>query len=249
MELDHEILRLEMGLEFCIEIPAEEWSQLVTVNDVLQFLERQEGGSPDWLPLLTSSTVPGQALFLWLRRNFPATALPLRRRIRPSDRLDDLFPRERRINRWLLWQQRSQLAFPELSPLPTDRWKNAVPALGGLAMLIGCGLTFLATPSSLGDWDIPAYLLLAAAGIVVVLCPPVRNQFQFPARLQTVRDLVVTLLPQLRKSDGNWGSPFDREVAFARLQALLARLWDVAPSEIPIDSRLVATSNYSQTQP
>lgn len=246
---DSEILRLETGLEFCVEIPAEEWSQLVTVSDVLAFLERQEGGSPDWLPLLTSSTVPGQALFLWLRRNFPATALPARRRVRPSDRLDDLFPCERRINRWLLWQQRSQLAFPELSPLPTDRWKSAVPALGGLAILIGCGLTFLATPSSLGDWDIPAYLLLAAAGIVVVIWPPVRNQFQLPAHLQTFRDLVVTLLPQLRKSDGNWGSPFDREDAFARLQTLLVRLWDVAPSEIQIDSRLAATSNYSQTLP
>lgn len=181
-------------------------------------------------------------VFVALRRSLRVILDQPEMRLRPSQRLEDVLPRQRRCALWSRWSDETAVVFPDLVSPP--RLRRALFFSGLLMSVISLtvGLVFTTSPDR-RSWSVMAnavidllfpWLLLPGIGLLIAsrnLCAS-----SFPEGLTTVRDLVREVIPrEWKRHDPR---PADEEILH-RLKPILCRILSAAPNDVVPEARLV----------
>ena len=211
MGLDAVELILEIEDKFGVNIHDAEAEKIRTVGDLFEFLNRR---------LAYQSSCPGMTLFHRIRKRLVEVLEVDRCQIRPSTRLDELLPIERRRLAWAALKTEPEVLahrLPELRlSLPAKIFVRAGSSLvtESLIVMLFC----------YADWPliIVGTIVLLIARLIAGTHLKDRLATQLPEELLTLRDLTLALLPE--RTSATLLSP---EEIWAELQDIIMRMLGV----------------------
>lgn len=196
MGLDGVEMLLDVEQTFGISIADAEAESLLTPRALISLVCNKLNASSD------SVSCPSIAAFCLLRPHLLQCSGKKRSEIRPSTKLEALFPKK---NRRLAWM-RIQDAIPGTT-LPALEWRFGKAKLYGYQYVSLIG--FIALAAVAGNEKIVCagiYILLIGLLLSIIFYAKISPHFSndFPEEMQTVRQLVERAMLNRQKNSGEW---------------------------------------------